>query len=63
MGYDSHAISALTTGCLHLWRALAERRKLSELKKAERQELVKRLTAYELPYTGHEGYKKAEVGC
>jgi predicted flavoprotein YhiN len=52
-----------TSGGEYLWPAPAERRKLSELKKAERQELVNRLTAYELPYTGHEGYKKAEVGC
>jgi predicted flavoprotein YhiN len=33
----------------------------SQLKKEERQRLVEMLTAYPLPWTGDEGYKKAEV--
>ena len=33
----------------------------SQLKKADRQQLVEVLTAYPLPWTGDEGYKKAEV--
>jgi predicted Rossmann fold flavoprotein len=36
-------------------------RKASELRRHERTGLVDRLTSYELPWTGDEGYKKAEV--
>ncbi len=36
-------------------------KKMCELKKTERQALLELLTAYPLNYTGHEGYKKAEV--
>jgi predicted Rossmann fold flavoprotein len=36
-------------------------RRTSALKRSERVALVERLTAYVLPWTGHEGYKKAEV--
>jgi predicted Rossmann fold flavoprotein len=36
-------------------------RATSELRRAERTTLIDRLTAYELPWTGDEGYKKAEV--
>ena len=36
-------------------------RRASELRKAERNGLVDRLTSYELPWTGDEGFKKAEV--
>ncbi|PRW59453.1 hypothetical protein C2E21_1555 [Chlorella sorokiniana] len=36
-------------------------RKLAELRKSERAELVAALTQYALPITGHEGYAKAEV--
>ncbi|KAL6754148.1 HI0933-like protein-domain-containing protein [Haematococcus lacustris] len=36
-------------------------RRVSELKKTERLALISHLTAYQLQYTGHEGYKKAEV--
>ncbi|KAG2437439.1 hypothetical protein HXX76_006089 [Chlamydomonas incerta] len=39
---------------------LSERR-VCDLRKQERAALVAALTAYELQYTGHEGYKKAEV--
>jgi predicted flavoprotein YhiN len=34
---------------------------MSQLKKAERQALLTALTAWPLPITSHEGYKKAEV--
>jgi predicted flavoprotein YhiN len=33
----------------------------AELRRTERIALVERLTAYELPWTGDEGYRKAEV--
>jgi len=36
-------------------------RKASELRKTERNGLVDRLTSYELPWTGDEGFRKAEV--
>ncbi|EFJ44188.1 hypothetical protein VOLCADRAFT_106515 [Volvox carteri f. nagariensis] len=36
-------------------------RRVCDVKKAERAALVSALTSYELPYNGHEGYKKAEV--
>ncbi len=36
-------------------------RRTSSLTRAERVRLVERLTAYDLPWTGHEGYAKAEV--
>jgi predicted Rossmann fold flavoprotein len=36
-------------------------RRTSSLKRMERNALVLHLTAYDLPWTGHEGYKKAEV--
>lgn len=36
-------------------------RRLAELKREERERLIERLTAYVLPWTGHEGYRKAEV--
>jgi predicted Rossmann fold flavoprotein len=36
-------------------------RQAAELRRAERTGLVDRLTAYELPWTGDEGYAKAEV--
>ena len=36
-------------------------RKISELRRQERVALIERLTAYVLPWSGDEGYKKAEV--
>jgi len=39
-----------------------EERRVSELRKAERLHLLQLVTEYELRYTGHQGYKKAEVG-
>jgi predicted Rossmann fold flavoprotein len=37
------------------------RRSLAQLRKDERTRLLSALTAYPLPWTGHEGYRKAEV--
>ena len=34
---------------------------LAQLRRADREALVAQLSAYPLPWTGHEGYKKAEV--
>jgi hypothetical protein len=36
-------------------------RRLAELRRSERVSMVDHLTAYALPWTGDEGYKKAEV--
>jgi predicted Rossmann fold flavoprotein len=36
-------------------------RRLTDLRRSERAALIERLTAYVLPWTGDEGYKKAEV--
>ena len=36
-------------------------RTLAELRRSERRALVERLTSYILPWSGDEGYKKAEV--
>jgi predicted Rossmann fold flavoprotein len=38
-----------------------EARTLPQLRREERQRLVETLARYPLPWTGHEGYKKAEV--
>lgn len=38
-----------------------ENRNLTDLKKEERNKLINLLTQYNLNYTGHEGYEKAEV--
>jgi len=38
-----------------------EGRQLAQLRREERRALVERLTRYPLPWTGDEGYKKAEV--
>ncbi|HEX6750082.1 MAG TPA: aminoacetone oxidase family FAD-binding enzyme [Longimicrobium sp.] len=40
---------------------IEEARTLSQLRRDERARLVERLTRYRLPWTGDEGYKKAEV--
>ncbi len=34
---------------------------LAQLRRSDRQRIVEALTAYRLPWTGHEGYRKAEV--
>jgi predicted Rossmann fold flavoprotein len=36
-------------------------RRLSDLRRAERLQLIDHLTSYQLPWTGDEGFKKAEV--
>jgi hypothetical protein len=36
-------------------------RRTSDLRRAERESLLSTLTSYVLPWTGHEGFKKAEV--
>jgi predicted flavoprotein YhiN len=36
-------------------------RRGSDLRRTERRALIERLTAYPLPWTGDEGFKKAEV--
>ena len=36
-------------------------RRAGDLRREERVSLIDRLTSYELPWTGDEGYKKAEV--
>jgi predicted flavoprotein YhiN len=36
-------------------------RRMSDLRRQERTALIEQLTSYELPWTGDEGYKKAEV--
>lgn len=41
--------------------AKLEGRNLTDLKKEERNKLISLLTQYNLNYTGHEGYEKAEV--
>jgi len=61
----------LTVIARHVPSRLAERlmleagvpsdRRTSSLKRTERLALIDRLTSYELPITGDEGYKKAEV--
>jgi len=38
-----------------------EGRRGPELRREERERLIDRLTSYVLPWTGHEGYRKAEV--
>ncbi len=40
---------------------IARDRRAAELRRSERIALVERLTSYVLPWTGDEGYKKAEV--
>jgi predicted Rossmann fold flavoprotein len=61
----------VTTASRHLPRRLAEEllkeagipldRRAAELRRGERTALVEALTAFVLPWTGDEGYKKAEV--
>ncbi len=46
---------------LILYAYVEPRRELGQLKREERRRLVQVLVRGELPWTGHEGYKKAEV--
>jgi predicted Rossmann fold flavoprotein len=68
---QSHSGAVLSAVSRKLPSRLAERllaesgvpldRRAEELRRRERIGLVERLTSYELPWTGHEGYRKAEV--
>jgi predicted Rossmann fold flavoprotein len=68
VGAPGLVVSAVTRRVPH---RLAERlvaesgippnRSRAELRREERQRLIDRLTRYELPWTGDEGYRKAEV--
>ena len=61
----------ITAVARHLPQRLAEQlvvecgipadRRAAELRREERQRLVEALVSYELPWTGNEGYRKAEV--
>lgn len=65
----ARSIAAALRGMLpaRLLEALATRagvdptRELAQLKREERLALIEALVRFELPWTGHEGYKKAEV--
>ncbi len=69
--FEAPAASVATILARHLPARLAEHlmgeagvpldRRTSDLRRTERLALVDRLTAYVLPWTGDEGYKKAEV--
>eukprot|EP00854_Cymbomonas_tetramitiformis_P002578 gene2578-biopygen2508 len=54
-----HLPARLVDALMH--EAGLEDRNMSELRKGERLQLLEMLSRYELPYTGHQGYKKAEV--
>ena len=68
---QSHTGLVLTAVSRKLPSRLAERllsesnvpldRRAPELRRSERTTMVERLTSYELPWTGDEGYRKAEV--
>jgi predicted flavoprotein YhiN len=55
-----HVPQRLTLQLMHECAVPPDRR-LSELRRHERVALVGALTSYPLPWTGDEGYKKAEV--
>jgi predicted Rossmann fold flavoprotein len=57
---SSHLPQRLTMRLLEEAGVPADRRG-SDLRRLERRALIDRLTAYPLPWTGDEGYKKAEV--
>lgn len=69
--FETPNISVIAILARHVPARLGERlmhelgipgdRRTSSLKRAERIALIDALTAYPLPWTGHEGYKKAEV--
>ena len=68
---EAHSASVLAIVSKHVPARLAEQlmqesgipaaRRTSSLKRAERLVLIDALTAYPLPWSGNEGYKKAEV--
>jgi predicted Rossmann fold flavoprotein len=55
-----HLPSRLAAQLMHEAGVPADRR-TSSFKRVERTALIEKLTAYELPWIGDEGYKKAEV--
>jgi predicted Rossmann fold flavoprotein len=67
----THGVAVMTVLAARVPQRLAARlvdeaglppdRRTSELRRAERVRLVDRLTSYELPWSGDEGFKKAEV--
>ncbi|MEO8069999.1 MAG: aminoacetone oxidase family FAD-binding enzyme [Acidobacteriota bacterium] len=69
--FESSSALVVNLVARHLPQRLAEQlitesgipmeRRLAELRRAERTGLIERLTAYALPWTGDEGYQKAEV--
>jgi predicted flavoprotein YhiN len=69
--FSTSAAHVVTTVARHLPQRLAEHlvaeagipldRRAAELRRKERTALLDALTAYVLPWTGDEGYKKAEV--
>ena len=70
-GFEAPSASVLTILARHIPARLAEHlmieigipddRRTSSLKRSERLALIDALTAYPLPWSGNEGYKKAEV--
>jgi predicted flavoprotein YhiN len=57
---SSHLPQRLTMRLLEEAGVPADRRG-SDLRRTERRALIERLTSYPLPWTGDEGFKKAEV--
>ncbi len=55
-----HAVSV--TACDQC-ASMMLRRRMAELRKAERAALMAALVAYELPADGHEGYAKVSIIC
>jgi hypothetical protein len=55
------AIPARLAGWLLADAGVAPERQLAQLPREERRAIVDRLTRYDLPWTGDEGFKKAEV--
>src|SRR4029079_14891149 len=69
--FEAHSASVLAILSKHIPARLGEQlmreaglpddRRTSSLKRSERLALIDALTAYALPWSGNEGYKKAEV--
>jgi predicted Rossmann fold flavoprotein len=69
--FETSSANVVTILSAHVPARLAEQlmkeagvpgdRRTSSLRRSERTALIERLTSYELPVTGDEGYKKAEV--
>lgn len=61
LGVLREHLPARLAECLLEEADIDPRQQLAQLRRESRQQLVRRLTAYPLPWTGDEGYKKAEV--